>query len=898
MSSDENAAAATADPDSSPDQKAAHQFLTELRTRIATQSLPYQHGVEEQALKSLYEIFGHARAAIKDNPGCEKFADLTIPVLNRDLRPVTAKWHRQCSNGILGSRDGADAFREDLSDLQEKLRSHAKDLRDLAYGNDTLDADTPGPFDCDEFDRLFKDSIAYGIGDGDQIEVMRKALKKSGIEGSGVAEINKSEKASVEARRRMIADATRGGDVEIETPKEGVDAVGLAFSGGGVRSATFCLGVIQILADKGLIKRLDFLSTVSGGGFTGSFLTRRLVSPESEKDVGGAYGPDPEPIRYLRQRAKYLASRNFWDAWSMITSTFAGMILNWMAPLMVIVGLSLITVLIEGFPFWKQCELWIYGGLAVLTIGSALAFFISLKRGEKASKVSGWCLTCTAAALVMGVIWKGIIEVYRYFLPTDPESVEELFAKLSEATSINFLGAGSIGVGTAAVLIPVILNFLPVLKRPKVKKMINKVAMVLACLFLPIAAVALFYFLCAIGKMDQFEPIEGMLVPGGGLGFLITLFLILFVLTYFVLNINLTAPHRLYRNGLASTFVTDKDGGSDIVELTKINEVTGEDGKEIPGFAPYHLINAAVNLPTSNSHGLRERLCDFFLFSKHFSGSPVVGYRPSSEWEMNGKPADLASAMAISGAAFSSNMGMSSIRPLRALLTFLNVRLGFWIRRPLMPGIFGTDRKVTHPGFSFLMREMAGVAMSEKQSWVNLSDGGHIENLAIYELLRRRCKFIIAIDGECDPDFQFGGLVTLIRHARIDLGVRIAPDLSDLRKDEDTGHSRCHYHLCRVQYPHVSENQPAATGLLLYVKLSTTGNESELIRRYQGANPQFPHQTTMDQFFDEEQFEAYRQLGAHVGSGLFAPCLTSGNTEPKSVKSWFQSLAKNLLLPE
>ena len=98
MKSDENVSAATGETGCSPDQKAAHQFLTELRTRVATQALPYQHGVEAQALKSLFEIFGHARAAIKDNPGCEKFADLTIAVLNRDLRPVTAKWDRQCEN--------------------------------------------------------------------------------------------------------------------------------------------------------------------------------------------------------------------------------------------------------------------------------------------------------------------------------------------------------------------------------------------------------------------------------------------------------------------------------------------------------------------------------------------------------------------------------------------------------------------------------------------------------------------------------------------------------------------------------------------------------------------------------------------------------------------------------
>ena len=85
-------------------------------------------------------------------------------------------------------------------------------------------------------------------------------------------------------------------------------------------------------------------------------------------------------------------------------------------------------------------------------------------------------------------------------------------------------------------------------------------------------------------------------------------------------------------------------------------------------------------------------------------------------------------------------------------------------------------------------------------------------------------------------------------------------------------------------------------GLLLYVKLSVTGNESELIRRYRTNNPHFPHQTTLDQFFDQEQFEAYRQLGVHVAEGLFLPALLDGQ-EPASVPAWFRQLAKNLLEP-
>jgi hypothetical protein len=55
-----------------PDQAAAHQFLTELRTRISTQPLPYQHSVEARALASMREVFDHARDAIKKNISCQE----------------------------------------------------------------------------------------------------------------------------------------------------------------------------------------------------------------------------------------------------------------------------------------------------------------------------------------------------------------------------------------------------------------------------------------------------------------------------------------------------------------------------------------------------------------------------------------------------------------------------------------------------------------------------------------------------------------------------------------------------------------------------------------------------------------------------------------------------------
>jgi hypothetical protein len=316
--------------------------------------------------------------------------------------------------------------------------------------------------------------------------------------------------------------------------------------------------------------------------------------------------------------------------------------------------------------------------------------------------------------------------------------------------------------------------------------------------------------------------------------------------------------------------------------------------------APYHLINATLNLASSKLDGIRDRRADFFLFSKHWCGSTATEYFPTEEWTTNGARPDLATAIAVSGAAVSPNMGLDSFPTLSALLTLLNVRLGFWITR--------TAPLRGRPGFWCLIREMTGAFMSERLRWLNVSDGGHIENMGSYELLRRRCKFIICVDGEADPEGKFGGLLTLVRHAQIDFGVRIALRLDELRPDPATRRSNPHAVLARIEYPS-NGTTPAAMGLFLYLKASITGNESELIRRYHDAHPEFPHQTTLDQFFDQEQFEAYRQLGVHVAESLFSAAVLNESLvdEPKpapavplerpSVRAWFRRLAPNLLDP-
>jgi hypothetical protein len=194
---------------------------------------------------------------------------------------------------------------------------------------------------------------------------------------------------------------------------------------------------------------------------------------------------------------------------------------------------------------------------------------------------------------------------------------------------------------------------------------------------------------------------------------------------------------------------------------------------------------------------------------------------------------------------------------------------------------------------SAFLREMTS-KLDGTHHWVNLSDGGHLENLATIELLRRRCKYIIIGDGEADPDLHFTGLATLMRSAYIDLGIDIDIDLDELRLREqnDEKVSGEHWAIGKIKYPKTSE-YGKEEGYLLYLKSSVTGDESEVIREYRHRKPTFPHQTTADQMFDEGQFEAYRALGQHIAEkALPAP---GSEIPPKEMsfselETWFSNL--------
>ncbi|MEO5332025.1 MAG: hypothetical protein H7839_08380 [Magnetococcus sp. YQC-5] len=244
---------------------------------------------------------------------------------------------------------------------------------------------------------------------------------------------------------------------------------------------------------------------------------------------------------------------------------------------------------------------------------------------------------------------------------------------------------------------------------------------------------------------------------------------------------------------------------------------------------------------------------------------------------------NLGTAMAISGAAFSPNMGTFTLKPLTALMTFFNIRLGYWLPNPLAFQSkirFSREMLVKpltcwqeydfqkavdgdcHPPRKYLFKEAFSNMSADRDAFVNVSDGGHIENLAIYPLLQRRCRLIVALDGEADKDRHFEGLATTIRLARINLNVHI-----EMNHDEMEAIRTGTRHSAFGTIWYGSDRW----GTLLYIKASLCKKLSLVdIQHYKACHPDFPHESTMDQFFDEEQFESYRALGYHVAQEVFS----------------------------
>jgi hypothetical protein len=345
-----------------------------------------------------------------------------------------------------------------------------------------------------------------------------------------------------------------------------------------------------------------------------------------------------------------------------------------------------------------------------------------------------------------------------------------------------------------------------------------------------------------------------------GLSVLAAAALLSLTMSYFI-DINKFSLHAMYRNRLVRAYLSAArpaaERDRDVSPFTGFSSSDNWKMSDLPDRRPLHVVNCTLNLVKANNLAWQERRAESFTVSRLHSGSNRVGYRPSARYAGG---ITLGTAAAISGAAASPNMGYHSSPVVTFLMTFFNTRLGYWLGNPGHAGWTTWSQRGPRLALRSMLAEALGKTEDENP-YVYLSDGGHFENLGLYEMVLRRCGLIVVCDAGCDKTFLFDDLGNAVRKIRIDLGVPIEFRTADLAQTLGSSHGR-YGAVADIRYTCVDRG--GRDGLLVYLKASLNGTEPADVRNYAATHPDFPHESTADQWFSESQLESYRMLGSHV----------------------------------
>lgn len=774
---------------------------------------------------------------------------------------------------------------------------------------------------------------------------------------------------------------------------------GLALSGGGIRSATVSLGMLQALARAGMLESFDYLSTVSGGGYAGSFLGS-LFTPPGVRDAAGhpptvdellqardhaltqlrateqraddadsaAQAGSARPLEWLRDSGRYLAPNGGGDYFFTLVLWLRNLLaVHYVVGISVLLPLALLGVLNHAALPWAHAYLpwagplpalsvpWRAGGLylglslavwllAVLPLGVAYwCTELPSRRGRPAhtrwlaglltaSSVLGFWVGPLIAVAGRGQSWAGwtlagggiawlawlwfAVAWSRSFFPSSMSRAAALMLVartrltqwLARATQValgllllaavlmaaawlaRWLQQGHAAPGiTLAGFVAVVLSLGKLFPAaglhpsPTGKRLLVRALPMLAALLLG-GAVVLFWGVWAAWLVG----VDWQAVPWLALAGLVLLALITGVSFQFL---NLSTLQNLYTARIVRAYlgasnparardsrrgaITEPHPRDDM----SLEQYYGTEARRPVSLAPLHLINVTINETVQARSA---------LVYQDRKGRPLAitpdGYLVDGQFQPRQPDSregferlSLGRWIGISGAAFAPGLGRGTT-PERALLTGLaNVRLGYWWQttrarmRDVGEWLFSTQ--------IHLYRELRGQFFGTGERYWYLTDGGHFENTAVYELLRRRTGFILALDNGADPGYQFADVANLMRLARVDFGAVFEPlapplELADLfgnaggfaRGAREGTHFLLGY---RVLMP-AAEGEVASTSTLIFVKPRLTQGASLDLVQYQAVHSDFPQESTADQFFDDAQWESYRKLGMSLGETLLA----------------------------
>lgn len=687
-------------------------------------------------------------------------------------------------------------------------------------------------------------------------------------------------------------------------PNDVKKTVGLALSGGGIRSATFNLGILQALERCGLLRCIDYMSTVSGGGYIGSSLTWFMSRLKNDQFPFNTVNRETDTftnklLAQFRESGKYLTPGDGLTWWSLIAAMLIGIIIN----LIVIIPVFFFILWILGInvprlplftnqcvfkpPFYQYMKPTFFtavlfvGLLAIVGViaaGVLFALTTRLKHVRK-SAVQRWTNKWMGNLLMWGIFLVAIGSI-----PIITEFIKDNLFKWAHSVMSSITLAGIISI----------CGGLFGRKHGNESKGIRSVL-----LYLGLGLLMYGVFLWLNYIRSDFSP--AVYIVG----------LIFSMLIAFCADINHVSMHRFYRNRLREVYmpVTLRDNQGHVEKLMDNSVTPPTPAKEQDADlcflheisqtkAPYHIVNTTVQTVGSKLPKLKERGGDNFIFTPLFCGSNATSYLKSQDY-IKGKM-NLATAVAISGAAVDPNTYATRSRPLAFLMTLLNVRLGYWIRNPYTtthdykpwrnpfaffmtlfnvllsywtrnPNTAHDYKPWRNPSWYRIFGEMLGSGLDERSLGIHLSDGGHFENLGLYELIRRECEIIIVCDAGSDINYFFDDLSKAIELVRTDFGAEIILDTRPIRPHNMKKKISSEACVCGViQY------MSGLIGTLVYINTTLVKELTEDIYGYQRKHPAFPDQGTGNQFFNEQQFEAYRELGLQLGIKYFSKLTKHG----------------------
>ena len=658
---------------------------------------------------------------------------------------------------------------------------------------------------------------------------------------------------------------------------------GICCSGGGIRSASYSLGALQVLREEGILARADYLSAVSGGSYIASAFTHAEARADADDPVP-AYAPGSPEESLLRNNSSYMAPDAAGKA-RLVARIVAGagwhVLLVFLLAAIVFLPLSWLYAAMSdqlagtGTGHVLPSLGWL-ALIAAVPFIQALACNFELWRAdrrrvpaERASVVL--MLVGALLAILLVVVPEGVLLARAVGDVPAPDVLKTVVG--GDGGGADDAG-GLLGILGGAAALTAIAGALSTFVSPRRGILLRAAAFVAGpmLLLLPVLIVV------NVGATEGFGLLP--LAVWVGLVALAVVVEVAFDPTQWSL-------HHFYRRRLSSAFYARRHAGSATPvpedqqltwqELDRIERERTDGSRRAP--FPRLLVCAAANVtePGASPPG---RNAVPFVFTSRNVGVPgeepgeesaLLHRRPMGEYRLaettvpsyppGQEPLTVAASVAMSGAAVSPLMGKKTVRAIRVLLTLMNVRLGVWLPNPACEK---PPQRAVRP--HFLIKEMFGLARPT-DPYLYVTDGGHFDNLGLVELLRRGCTTVFCFDGGGDPPGTFRALGEAVALTRSELQVDIKVDPTPMTPSPDDGLAAQAHVLGTLRFrasPDGGEVEGDATGRIVYCRAAVTADAPWDVRDLAHRDKRFPYHSTMDQLFTDEKFEGYRALGAHA----------------------------------